>query len=115
PANAVINVNGTGSQFNDILGQLQISNGAQLNVTSGGAVNSKFFDVGFNSTGSAVFDGVGTSLTVTNAADTIGWGGTGTLTLRNGATGGFSGLGGTLFVGAGGTGTLNVQSGASLN
>ena len=120
PSNAVINVTGAGSQLNanDNNG-IYIYQGGQLNVTSGGAVAAATIGLGatggVEGNGTAIFDGAGSSLTLTTTSQSqFGYHAVGTLTLRNNASGNISSPL-ALGVGDGGTGIINVQSGASLN
>ncbi len=114
PSNSVINVSGANSQFDDSSSTLNISNGAQLNVTNGGRVGPfSSISAGVGNVGTIVIDGTDSTFSASGINQIGGSGGTGTLTFRNGA----SSFGGGLRVGQNSnssSGTVNVQSGAHV-
>ena len=86
---STINVNGAGSALSTTAA-LAINGGSTLNIAQGGVVTAgTALDIGVTTGGTVVVDGVGSRLSAaTNDLATLGGSGvTGTLTLRNGATG----------------------------
>ena len=116
-----VTVTGTGSLWTSSGMTVGINGGTgHVNVTDGGTVSTTGLYLGSKDylsttagTGTVTIDGSGSSLTSTGPVS-VGQDGTGTLTLKNDATGSFAS---SLQVGenADSSGTLRVESGATLN
>ncbi|WP_312199801.1 autotransporter domain-containing protein [Anaerospora hongkongensis] len=116
-----VTVTGTGSLWTSSGMTVGINGGTgHANVTDGGTVSTTGLYLGSKDylsttagTGTVTIDGSGSSLTSTGPVS-VGQDGTGTLTLKNDATGSFAS---SLQVGenADSSGTLRVESGATLN
>jgi fibronectin-binding autotransporter adhesin len=117
PAAAIYNVTGAGSTF--VSGGMTLSDGNTLNIASGGSVSMTGGQLNagftFGTTSTISVDGVGSSLGASSGLNLGSNGGTGIMTLSNGATGSVNGIG----VGASSfplsSGTLNIESGASFS
>jgi hypothetical protein len=118
PVNAIINITGANAEFNVITAStFDIRDGAQVTVTAGGKVtSSSLLHIGRNANGTVIIDGANSSISALAATSSIlgNGAGTGTLTIRNNASGNFVN-GGLTLGGISGSGILNVQSGATLS
>jgi fibronectin-binding autotransporter adhesin len=104
-------VSGAGSTF-DVSGAVQLRNGAQLTVGSGGSIVANQFDVGGGGTsGTITVDGTDSSATGGNGASHWGSGGAANVTFSNHAS---ATLGGPLQLAESATTVVNVISGANL-
>jgi T5SS/PEP-CTERM-associated repeat protein len=120
--NATHNVNGSGSRLEAVSSSnILIRNGAQVNVTNGGALSARAIDIGTTGTGGAtstlVVDGIGSSVTATANSDWGGGGRTANVTFQNGATGTFPSAGGIFIAAtsiANSAGYVTIQSGATI-
>ena len=105
----------------DVFSSYAIANGVTFNINDGSDFRSASLEVGIGSTGTMNIDGMGSTLTLTEPHPgqlpaVGGYGGTGTLTIRNKAN---VTIDDELLIATGGhtntNGTVNVQSGATLN
>jgi T5SS/PEP-CTERM-associated repeat protein len=131
---SAVNVTGSGGFFN--VGRWGSTSTGLATIAAGGSVTTMFSSVGIGNndgvngaTGTVLVDGPGSSLVVSGfnaagfaAGGTVGRdGGTGTITLSNGATLSMNAAGASAPAGGpgftlgrlGGTGTFNIESGAS--
>jgi len=122
-SNATLNISGTGSSLT-ASSQLYIgmSNGSgtvAMNISQGASVTvSGYLFVGYNATGNASVNvsGTGSILQANGGINSLGYlGGTGTMTISDGATVklGSSGNGGLGFGNSNGTGILNIGTGGA--
>ena len=113
---STINITGAGSTFSTASNNFDFSGGGAVNVNSGGALTSGgFLDIGNSTNGTVIVDGSGSSVSNVSAASFLGHSSaTGSLTIRNLATGN---LGGFMIASdaAGSHGSLSIESGATVN
>ncbi|HHG9496587.1 TPA: autotransporter outer membrane beta-barrel domain-containing protein [Citrobacter farmeri] len=118
-SSALITVDGTGSRLNTggtlLMQGVNPTDPTTIQVTNGGALNSNTINIGrlAGDIARITVDGDGSTWTTT-AATNIGFQGSGTVTLTNGAV---MTSGGGITVGAqeGSTGTFDISGGASVN
>ncbi|MGC4017554.1 MAG: autotransporter-associated beta strand repeat-containing protein [Luteolibacter sp.] len=122
-SNATLNVSGTGSSLTAssqlYLGMSNGSGTVAMNISQGASVTvSGYLFVGYNATGNASVNvsGTGSILQANGGINSLGYlGGTGTMTISDGATVklGSSGNGGLGFGNSNGTGILNIGTGGA--
>jgi hypothetical protein len=118
--NAVYNITGAGSRL-DTTGTsagVRLNNGAQMNVTSGGAVSSAGdFRVGTSGAGTLVVDGLFSSVAALGTASASEWGASGataSVTFRNIASGSFRSVLLSNSTTVGTTAAVSIESGADV-
>jgi T5SS/PEP-CTERM-associated repeat protein len=113
---STITLTGADSTFSTtgVTSSLYIANNSTFNVLAGADLNCPFSLVAagvFNSNGTALVDGIGSTLAAQNLVAGASPGSNGTITFRNGCSGTVLQLG---VSSDGATGALNIQTGATL-
>jgi PEP-CTERM motif len=115
------NISGANSSLQTVNSSLTMSNGASMNVSSGGSVGATGFNIGSASAGTLSVDGTNSSASGSGGTSTWGTnGGTATVTFSNGAAGNFHRTMGITTVSLAGSATagttahVTVESGATF-
>jgi T5SS/PEP-CTERM-associated repeat protein len=111
-----INISGANSRLETIGAGMNISNGAQVSVTSGGSiVSAQVLQVGIVGVGTLMVDGPGSSVSASNQSIFGHSGGTANVTFSNHATGSFPNIQVIASSTAGTSANFNVLSGADVS